>query len=163
LSHKEFFEIPGSRKPDDDTSATPEEQELLDRVAKLIVRKGLTIPAIMFFETVKPLNWISSQGMIVAEPFVWGISPVLNAMFGLKHEDYLKFQRLLEKRHNMENLLLTIEKFDAEAKIKEDEIKKRFKAERKEIRAKRKEKLRKFFRKVFGREQASDYHDHINK
>jgi hypothetical protein len=156
LSPDELYNMPGSRKPDDNTAPTPEEQELMDRVARLVVRRGLTVPAIMFFETVKPLNWLGSQGMIVAEPFVWAINPLLHAMFGLKHEDYLKFQRAMEKRHNMENLILTIERFDAEHKIKEDEIRRQLKTKKKELRATRKAKRQKFFRKLFGREQAGD-------
>jgi hypothetical protein len=155
MSLKDMLGFSGSKEPED-TKATPEEQELLDRVAKLIVRKGLTVPAIMFFETVKPLNWIGSQGMIFIEPAVWAVNPVLNAMFGLKHEDYLKFQRLMEKRHNMENLLLTIEKFDAEAKIKEDEFKREQKIKSKELKAKRRAKRAKFFRKLLGRERPED-------
>lgn len=155
MSLKDMLGFSGSKEPED-TRATPEEQELLDRVAKLIVRKGLTVPAIMFFETVKPLNWIGSQGMIFIEPAVWAVNPVLNAMFGLKHEDYLKFQRLMEKRYNMENLLLTIEKFDAEAKIKEEEFKREQKARNKELKAKRKARRTKFFRKLLGRERPED-------
>ena len=156
MSPDEFQNMPGSHRPDNDSAPTPEEQELMDRVAKLIVRRGLSIPAIMFFESIKPLNWLGSQGMIVAEPFVWAVSPLLHTMFGLKHKDYLTFQRAMEKRHNMENLILTIEKIDAEYQIKEDEIKKQIKAEKKVLRAKRKAKLQKFFRKLFGREQAGD-------
>lgn len=140
----------------EDTKPTPEEQELMDRVAKLIVRKGLTVPAIMFFETVKPLNWIGSQGMIVLEPFAWAVNPVLYALFRLKHEDYLKFQRLMEKRHNVENLLLTIEKFDAEAKDREDELRRVLKAKKKELKIQRIAKRQKFLRKLLGREKPED-------
>lgn len=147
---------PNKSTGSDDTKPTPEEQELIDRVAKLIVRKGLTVPAIMFFETAKPLNWIGSQGMIFIEPFVWAINPFLYALFRLKHEDYLKFQRLMEKRHNVENLLLAIEKFDSQARIKEDEIRRELKIKKKESRAKRSAKRRKFFRKLFGREIPED-------
>jgi len=147
---------PNKSAGSDDTKPTPEEQELIDRVAKLVVRKGLTVPAILFFETSKPLNWIGSQGMIILEPFVWAINPFLYAFFRLKHEDYLKFQRLIEKRHNVENLLLAIEKFDSQARIKEDEIRRELKIKKKELRAKRKAKRQKFFRKLFGREKPED-------
>lgn len=140
----------------EDTKPTPEEQELMDRVAKLIVRKGLSVPAIMFFETVKPLNWIGSQGMIFLEPFAWAANPVLYALFRLKHEDYLKIQRMMEKRHNVENLLLTIEKFDAEARDKEDELRRELKAKKKELKARRRAKRQKFFRKLLGREKPED-------
>lgn len=156
MDHKHFFEMPGAESRSDDTRATPEEQELMDRVAGLIVRRGLTVPAIMFFETVKPLNWIGSQGMLMAEPFMWAVNPLLHAMFGLKHEDYLKFQKMMEKRDNVENLIQTIEKLDAESKVKEDEMRGRLKAERKGIRLKRRAKRQRFIRRLFGRERAED-------
>ncbi len=146
-----------------DTDPTPEEQKLMDRVARLIVRRGLTVPAIMFFETVRPLNWIGSQGMIFFEPFAEALNPVLHALFKLKHEDYIRFQRLMEKRSSVENILLTIEKFDAEARIKNDAIRKELKAKKKELRAKRKAKRQKMFRKLFGREKAGDLNKSFDK
>ncbi len=110
---KDVFSIPGG-KNDDSTKPTPEEQELMDRIAKRIVKWGMTVPAIMFLESVKPLNYIGSQVMVFFEPFV-------GAIFDLK--DYSLFQRMMEKRHNLENLLLTIEKFDAEALANERQLK----------------------------------------
>ncbi len=110
---KDVFSIPGG-KGEESTKATPEEQELMDRIAKRIVKWGMTVPAIMFLESVKPLNYIGSQVMVFFEPFV-------GAIFDLK--DYSLFQQMMEKRHNVENLLLTIEKFDAEALAKEKELK----------------------------------------
>lgn len=162
MSHKHFFDAPGGKKPDDDTKPTPEEQELLDRFAQWIVKKGMAVPAIMFFEMSKPLNWISSQAMLVAEPAAWALAPFLQAFFGLRHEDYLKYQKLMEKRHSIESFILTIEKFDAEAQIKEDEIKKKYKAEKKELKSKKKAKHKKLFRKILGKEDADDFNNLSN-
>ena len=143
--------MPGDQPSKDDTKPTAEEQELMDRFAKWIVRRGLTVPAIIFFETTKPLNWIGSQAMLVAEPAAWALAPFMQAFFGMKHEDYLKFQKMMEKRHNMENLLLTIEKFDAEAKIKNDEIKLKRQAEKKMLKAQKKAEGRDFMGRFFRR------------
>ncbi|MCD6161772.1 MAG: hypothetical protein J7K40_05090 [candidate division Zixibacteria bacterium] len=162
MSHKQFFDAPGGKKPDDNTKPTPDEQELLNNFAEWIVKKGLTVPAIMFFEMSKPLNWIGSQAMLVAEPAAWALAPFLQAFFGLRHEDYLKFQKLMEKRHSMESFILTIENYDAEAKIKEKEIKKKYKAEKKELKAKKKAKRKKFFRKVLNKKDADDFNNLSN-
>lgn len=110
---RDIFKIPDGNS-EDSTKPTPEEQELMDRIAKRIVKWGMTVPAIMFLESVKPLNYIGSQVMVFFEPFV-------GAIFDLK--DYTRFQQMMEKRHNVENLLLTIEKFDAEAQALERELK----------------------------------------
>ena len=53
----------------EDKALTPEEQELLNRVAAKIVQKQMTVPAILFLESVKPLNWIGSQVMVFLDPF----------------------------------------------------------------------------------------------
>ena len=159
---KDIFSTPDPKEPES-TKPTPEEQELIDRFAKWVVRRGLTIPAIMAIESTKPLNWIGSQMMLIGEPAAWAIEPFLKAAFGFNHKDYLRMQKLMEKRHSMESLLLTIEKFDAEYKIKEDEIKAQYKAEKKDNRAKRKAKRQKFFRKLFGSEKPEDLGRSVDK
>jgi hypothetical protein len=155
---KEIFDVPGPSQPDDPkrTTPTPEEQVLIDRFAQWVVQRGLSVPAIMALESTKPLNWIGSQMMLVAEPAAWAIEPMLKAFFKFNHQDYLRFQQLLEKRWSMEQIILAVEKFDAEAKVKEDEQKAIRKAERKRLKAEGKGKHGKFFRKLFGNEHPED-------
>jgi hypothetical protein len=157
-----MFRTPDPKEPDN-TMPTPEEQALIDRFAQWVVRRSLTVPAIMAIESTKPLNWIGSQMMLVGEPAAWAIEPFLKAAFGFNHKDYLNMQKLMEKRQSMESVLLAIEKFDAEYKIKEDEIKKADKAKKKELRAKRKAKRQKFFRKIFGSEKPEDLGRSVDK
>lgn len=159
---KDMFRTPDPKEPDN-TMPTPEEQALIDKFARWIVRRSLTVPAIMAIESTKPLNWIGSQMMLVGEPAAWAIEPFLKAAFGFNHKDYLNMQKLMEKRQSMESVLLAIEKYDAEYKIKEDEIKKADKAKKKELRAKRKAKRQKFFRKIFGQEKPEDLSRSIDK
>jgi len=159
---KDMFRTPNPKEPDN-TMPTPEEQALIDKFARWIVRRSLTVPAIMAIESTKPLNWIGSQMMLVGEPAAWAIEPFLKAAFGFNHKDYLNMQKLMEKRQSMESVLLAIEKYDAEYKIKEDEIKKADKAKKKELRAKRKAKRQKFFRKIFGQEKPEDLSRSIDK
>lgn len=158
MTFKDTFKLPGSSQPDegDRNKPTAEEQALIDRFAQWVVKRGLTVPAIMALESTKPLNWIGSQMMLMAEPAAWAIEPMLRSAFKFNHQDYLKLQQLLEKRWSMEELILAIEKYDAEAKIKEDEIKKVVKAKKKELRAQRREKRKKFFRKFFGTQKPED-------
>jgi hypothetical protein len=152
----EFYKMPGSDKPDNGSGITDEEQALIDRFAHWVVRRGLTVPAIMFIETGKPLNWLGSQAMLIGEPAVWGLEPLLKAVFGLHHKDYLTFQKLLEKRHSMEAIIQTIEKFDAEARIEEDKVRRQTKEKRKEIRHRRKARRQKLLRRLLGRELPGD-------
>jgi len=117
---KDIFNLP-SETEGDSNKPTADEQELMNKLARKVIRYGMTVPAILFLESVKPLNYIGSQVMVFFEPFV-------SALFDVK--DYNTFQRMMEKRHNVESLLLTIEKFDAEAQQKERETRKIFKEQR---------------------------------
>ncbi len=109
--------------PDPPQESLPEEEAaVLERVAKKVVDKGWTVPAILFLESVKPLNFISSQAMVFFEPIVQGI-------FNLR--DYDTFRTALEKRITIELLIQRIEALDAVALAREKRIKKFLKEERK--------------------------------
>jgi hypothetical protein len=95
---------------------------VLEKVAKKVVQWQMAVPAIMFLEMVKPLNYIGAQTMVFFEPIV-------NSVFTFK--DYDTFRIALERRENIENLLQKIEAHDAVAFKKEKLYKKKFKAERK--------------------------------
>lgn len=107
---------------EEEKGLTPEQQEILDKIAKKVVLWKMTTPAILFLESVKPLNYVGSQMMVFFEPFV-------QTIFSWK--DYDEFRKMMEERESVERLLQTIEKFDAEAQAKEKEEKKRIKEERK--------------------------------
>jgi len=100
----------------------PEQQEILDKIAKKVVLWKMSVPAILFLESVKPLNYIGSQMLVFFEPFV-------QTLFSWK--DYDEFRKMMEERENTERLLQAIEKLDAEAFTKDKEDKKRRKEERK--------------------------------
>jgi len=113
---------PEPKSPKEEKELTPEQQEILDKIAKKVVLWKMSTPAILFLESVKPLNYIGSQMMVFFEPFV-------QTLFSWK--DYDEFRKIMEERENVERLLQTIEKFDAEALTKEKEDKKKRKEERK--------------------------------
>jgi hypothetical protein len=105
---------------------TEQELAVFERFAKLIDRYGMTVPAIMFFETMKPANFIISQGMVVAEPLV---APVLELLF--KFEDYDTIRTALEKRQAPEVMIRKIEAINAVTVVKEKAYKKWLKQEKK--------------------------------
>ena len=82
----------------------------------------MTAPAILFLESIKPLNYIGAQAMIFFEPIV-------QSLFNIK--DYDVFRQAMERRENVENLLQKIEALDAIASRKEKLYRKKLKVERK--------------------------------
>jgi hypothetical protein len=110
-----------SRKPIEAAPLTEAEQtqklaeaELMRRLAAKVVEWQMTVPAILFLESVKPLNYIGAQAMVFFEPIV-------QTVFNLK--DYDTMRIMMEKRENVELLLLKIEELDAEALSKERQTK----------------------------------------
>ena len=85
---------------------TPEDEELLDRIANAVVRWGMTVPAIFLLESSKPLNFVGSQ-------FLHFLSPIVHSVLDAKDLDRLAV--LLERRETVEVLIRRIEKGEAEA------------------------------------------------
>ena len=103
MSFKDAFALhPEGERP----KLTEKQSEILDKLAQKVVGFRMTVPAIMFLETVKPLSYVSSQTMVFFEPMV-------KAVFNVAEYDEIRI--LMEDRRNVEELLLRIEKFDREA------------------------------------------------
>lgn len=83
---------------------TQEEKDILDKLARGIVTRGLTTPSIMFLESVKPLNFLGSQVMLFFRPIVGAIFPTTS---------YDRMETILEKRQSVEWLIVKIEEFEA--------------------------------------------------
>ena len=127
---------------------SPEDQDLLNRIAEKIVQKQMSVPAILMLESFKPLNWIGSQMMVFLDPFVSAVvGEKSRFLFTLK--DYNRLQQMMEKRENTERLLQKIEELDAIQYEKEREKKRKNKAEKKGKRGR-------FWRKLFSREKPED-------
>jgi hypothetical protein len=103
---------------------TPHQEEILTKIAKKVADWKMSVPAILFLESVKPLNYIGSQMMAFFEPFV-------QAIFSWK--DYDEFRRMMEERGTVEKLLQKIEQLDAEAQDKEKKSKQERKLKRKKV------------------------------
>jgi hypothetical protein len=108
---------------------TPEDDRLLERIAEATVRWRMTVPAILFLESVKPLSFIGSQTMYFFEPMV-------RALFSVP--DYERVAALMERRENVEALLVAIERRDEAERAAGRERRDRERAER-ASRAKRKD------------------------
>ena len=85
---------------------TPRQEEILDRLAAKVVEWRMGVPAVLFLESVKPLNYVGSQILVF-------FSPIVNGLFTIR--DYDDFVALMEQRGNVEILLRKIEEKDAAA------------------------------------------------
>ena len=74
----------------------------------------MTVPAILFLESVKPLSFLGSQALYFFEPMV-------RALFTVP--EYDRFAALMERRENIEVLLLKIEEKEETARRVERERK----------------------------------------
>jgi len=81
----------------------------------------MTVPAILFLESVKPLSFIGSQAMYFFEPMV-------RALFAVPQ--YERFAAMMERRENVEALLVAIERRDDAERQSVKEQRERRRAER---------------------------------
>lgn len=77
-----------------------EKTALIEKMARAVVDRRLTTPAILFLESVKPLNFIGNQVMLALDPIIRIFVTI---------EDYGKVAALLEERESIEKLILRIE------------------------------------------------------
>ncbi len=117
-----FFKGSTEFPPPDKPPLPEEELAVIEKVAQKVVERRLSVPAILFLESVKPLNYIGSQAMVFFEP-------VVQTIFNFK--DYNTLRSALEKRESIEILLQKIESLDADAYTREKRIKKYLKQEKK--------------------------------
>lgn len=83
---------------------TPEQEAAVDKVGKFIVRFGMTVPAILALESVRPLTYVGSQ-------FMHLLSPSIGAFLTVPEWDAMA--HLLEDRRGLEYVLRRIESLDA--------------------------------------------------
>jgi hypothetical protein len=91
-----------------------EDEELIRKVAERIVRMRMTVPAIFFLESSKPLAFLGSQLLIFLEPFV-------QTLFNIRQ--YQRFALLMEDRDNWEKMIRKVEDLEAEYSEREKESK----------------------------------------
>ena len=95
----------------------------------MTVRYRMTVPAILFLESVKPLSFVGSQALYFFEPMV-------RALFAVP--EYERFAAMMERRENVEALLVAIEQKD-EMERRADKERRQREREDRAARRKRKE------------------------
>ena len=117
---RDMFSV-GPKKGEEE-KLTPQQEEILTKIARKVVHWKMSVPAVLFLESVKPLNYVGSQMMVFFEPFV-------HALFSWK--DYDEVRKMMEERGTVEKLLQRIEQLDSETEEKEKVLKKERKLRRK--------------------------------
>jgi hypothetical protein len=92
-------------EPVQDDGFGPEDDQMLSKLAQRVVRMRMTVPAIFFLESSKPLAFLGGQLLIFLEPFV-------QTLFNFRQ--YQRFAFLMEDRENWERLIRKIEDLEAE-------------------------------------------------
>ena len=77
-----------------------EDVALLERVADAVVRRGMAAPAVMFLESVGPMNFLGSQALHF-------FTPLLEVVF--PQRDIEQVALLLERRDTLLRLVVMIE------------------------------------------------------
>ena len=94
---------------------------LLLELARKTVNRRMSVPAIFFLESTKPLSYVGSQAMVFFGPFV-------RLLF--ESPNYYRYSEMLEDRDNLELLLRMIEELESEFTRAENEARALRKAER---------------------------------
>lgn len=77
-----------------------EDVQLLERIAEVVVKRGMAAPAAMFLESIGPMNFLGSQALHF-------ITPIIDCAFNVKEVEQIA--RLLERRDTVSRLIAIIE------------------------------------------------------
>ncbi|MBS1257518.1 MAG: hypothetical protein MAG551_00562 [Candidatus Scalindua arabica] len=91
---KHAFATGGEKLGDNDT-------ELIRKLADYVVKRDMSVPAVMLLESVRPLNFVGSQSMVF-------FKPILSRFFS--RYEYDRISNILEKREVVDLLINEIEK-----------------------------------------------------
>ncbi|HUT04749.1 MAG TPA: hypothetical protein VM163_12755 [bacterium] len=107
------------------------QKQIMEKIAKKVIRWHATVPAILMLESMKPLNFVGSQ-------FLVAIGPFADVLFN--PDEYEQFALAMERRESVEYLLQRIEALDAESRQAEKAARSRAKELRRRSRAERRAK-----------------------
>jgi len=110
LSEKIKFAF--STGTEEEFKPTEKQKEVADFVTSEVVRRQMASPALLFLETIRPLNFIGSQVMHYFQPIVSAI---------LTTDRYSQFASFLEHRKSVDYLCERIEFYENE-KDKKDRL-----------------------------------------
>jgi len=76
------------------------DHELLGKLARAVVSRQMGTPAVIFLESVRPLNSIGSQAMVFLRPFLSAV---------IKPQDYDRLTEIMDRREGIAALVNAIE------------------------------------------------------
>ena len=79
------------------------EEKIISNLAKEIVLRGMSVPAIFFLESTKYISFIGSQFLVFLGPI---------ATCFINNKKYYNFTAVIEKKSNIEYLLNEIERLN---------------------------------------------------
>jgi len=80
---------------------------LLSRLAGAVVRRRMETPAVLFLESLRPLNYLGSQALLF-------LRPLATTLF--KPDEYERLTQILERREGLGALIEAIEAASASAR-----------------------------------------------
>ena len=102
LKHAFAVDAPGAVEP------TEQQRPAVEWICTQIAKRHLSTPGLIFFEMVRPLNYLGAQVMHFTRPGVWAIAP--RHIYG----GYIHFAEFLEQRGSLEYMCRRIEELEAE-------------------------------------------------
>jgi hypothetical protein len=93
---------------------TERQIELLGKIADRVIKYRMAMPAILFLESVRPLNYVGSQAMVF-------FAPIVHSLFSAR--EYDEIQQALEHRQTIAYLADVLEEKENERVTKEKEEK----------------------------------------
>lgn len=90
MKHAFAVDTPGPITPND------HQREIIDRLLRAVIQRGLFSPAVMALESGRNLNFLASQVMVFFEPLVRVL---------LRTDEYREFARFLERRGSIDYLV----------------------------------------------------------
>ncbi len=102
LKHAFAVDAPGAVEP------TDAQRPAVEWICTQIAKRRLSTPGLIFFEMVRPLNYLGAQVMHFTRPGVWAIAP--RRIYG----GYIHFAEFLEQRGSLEYMCRRIEELEAE-------------------------------------------------
>ncbi len=82
------------------TAPSGEDLALLERIAEVLVRRGMAAPAAVFLESMGPMSYLGSQALHV-------LAPIIDCAFDAKEVEQVA--RLLERRDTVSRLIAIVE------------------------------------------------------
>jgi hypothetical protein len=73
---------------------------LMERIADVLIRRGMSAPATMFLDSMGPMNFLGSQALHF-------LTPIIDCAFNAKEVEQVA--RLLERRETISQLIAVIE------------------------------------------------------